>query len=452
MKTSLRRRLTVTHTLVAIFAVLLMAILASGLIARAFNDFSIRQARLISQNLAGPLGNYYVRTGSWEHLNERLLPRSGPALGPLLRRMVITDPNWRVVYDSNSQNLGATIPLRMRPQAARIQTPQGLVGYVLVPQPTSNLDDEETRFFRSVFFIVLVGIFTAGGGALLIALLVARHMTRPLRSLTEAARRLAAGERHQPLTPPADAELAELAAAFNTMAAELAKQEQLRRQMVADIAHELRTPISVLRLQVESLEDGIEPATPQSYAALGHEVDLLSRLVDDLRLLTLADSGKLALTVEPVDVQAAITRAAAAAGPRARRQGIELRVEPNGTLPPACADAQRLAQVLGNLVENALRYTPQGGSVTLRAHDGGNGNVLMEISDTGPGIAPADLPLIFDRFFRSDRARARETGGSGLGLAIVQRLVEAHGGRIDVESEPGRGSTFRISLPAMDRL
>jgi signal transduction histidine kinase len=282
----------------------------------------------------------------------------------------------------------------------------------------------------------------------------------PLRSLTLAARRLAAGERHEPLAMPKDTELAELAYAFNAMAAELARQEDLRRQMVADIAHELRTPLSVMRLQVESIEDGIVPASSESVGALGGQITLLGRLVDDLRLISLADAGQLSLSIRAVDAAQAIANAAAAAEARARQGGVTLSVQPSGPLPAALADPQRLAQVLGNLVENAIRYTPAGGRVTLSAttddqrltsaHQGGGRSsvVVFSVADTGPGIPEAEQAQIFDRFYRTDRARARETGGSGLGLAIVQRLVAAQGGSVSLQSRPGHGATFSVALPS----
>jgi signal transduction histidine kinase len=249
---------------------------------------------------------------------------------------------------------------------------------------------------------------------------------------------------------PRDPEFAELARAFNSMAAELARQEDLRRGMVADIAHELRTPLSVLHLKVESFEDGIETPNEQSLLALQGQIAILTRLVDDLRLLSLADAGQLSLSLQPVDARAAIEQAAHAAHDHARQRGVELRLAPANDLPPICADPQRLAQILGNLLENALRYTPPGGSVTLSAasaHD----SVTFAVSDTGPGIPTEDLPQIFNRFYRTDRARARETGGSGLGLAIVQRLVEAQNGTIDVTSAPGHGTTFRVALPTASK-
>jgi signal transduction histidine kinase len=282
------------------------------------------------------------------------------------------------------------------------------------------------------------------------------------------------------------------------MADELERQQLLRRQLVADIAHELRTPLSVLRVQIESLEDGIEQPTPATLASLSEEVGLLTRLVDDLRLLSLADAGQLSLSIGDVDATAAAERVVRMAAARARQQGIELRAELPDAPLTVVADPQRLAQVLGNLVENALRYTPSGGNVIVRvyadhrpmpsseakgptteprseqlavdqpgptltrspAHPltrlhrppsvvGSQPSfVVFEVADTGPGIPPDELPLIFERFYRADKTRARETGGSGLGLAIVQRLVEIQGGRIWASSAVGRGATFHVALPA----
>ncbi len=457
---SLRRRLTLTHTLVALLAVILVALLASQLIVRAYRDLSRQQAQLYSEGVSNYLGQYFVRNRGWRTAARDLQQIIRDQPFPDDRRIIVLNALDRVVFDSAGMlQAGERLPvlLRREPNAA-IQLGPRIVGRVFVPIDSDNQSAIEQDFIRNITRIVLVGSSVAGGVALLVALLVSGQVTKPLRELTQATRRLAAGEDHQPLVVPAKArgELAEVARAFNSMADKLAYQEALRRQLVADIAHELRTPLSVLRLQIESIEDGIEQPTPQVLASLSHEVGLLSRLIDDLRLLSLADAGQLSLTLEALDPQAVLERAAAAAVNRARQQGIELRVEPSGALPAIRADAQRLAQILGNLLENALRYTPKGGRVTLRAqlspvietsHPAPARLVLLEVADTGPGIASADLPQIFERFYRSDRARTRETGGSGLGLAIVQRLVEAQGGQVSVTSALGQGTTFYVALP-----
>lgn len=562
---SLRQRLTFTHTLIALAAVLIMALLSSALLARAYDQLSQRQALQARASLVGVFARLYLLNNqSWDGIgplvaacmdgadpqamydlteipDNRLHLLTCPP--PSTPRLIVSDAQGIILYDTIPgfnrliapglplpgllRNRDVTVPVRVpadvdparlraeRAERAERQQPDPppprasadmvTVGFVSVPAGLQFFNFTGDRVLINLLGIGLLGSLFAGGAAVLVAWLVSRSMTAPLQAFTRAARRLAAGERYEPLVPPTDMELAELAQAFNTMAAELERQEFLRRQLVADIAHELRTPLSVLQLQVESLEDGISQPTPETLNSLTHEVGLLTGLVNDLRLLSLADAGQLPMDMTAVDAREMLERAAAGAAPRARQQQIDLRIEPPPAhLPPVQADQQRLAQVLGNLVENALRYTPPGGRVRLRVRDEqagaaatpdsasnghtgqtrlwrigtrrlspastghtGNGSpkpnrtgtvqqpvlpdgtswLVFEVSDTGPGIAPEDLPYIFDRFYRADRARTREKGGSGLGLAIVQRLVEAQAGRVDVQSVVGRGTTFRVRLP-----
>jgi signal transduction histidine kinase len=445
---SLYRRLTVTHTLVALLAVLLVALLASGLIFRAYRELSavqsLRQSRAVAERLSRPLGQIFIANRGWEGAAAQIGPRLEES--GLEARLVLADAAGQVVYDSAGELTGGPLPPRIRLQGVPVSVRGRAVGSVAVLPAAEQQATAEREFARALATIAVIGSAAAVGLALVAAVIVARRLVRPLRQLTAGARRLAAGQAHEPVAIPQDAELAELARAFNAMAAELDRQEQLRRQMVADIAHELRTPLSVLRLQVESIEDGLTPASPQAVGALGGELDLLTRLVDDLRLLSLAEASQLSLVIQAVDPAEALAAVARAAEPRARQRGLALAVAPAPALPAVSADPQRLAQILGNLVENALRYTPSGGAVTLRAQPVAGG-VAFEVQDSGPGIPAADLPQIFERFYRADRARTRESGGSGLGLAIVQRLAAAQGGSVAVESEPGRGSTFRVTLP-----
>lgn len=456
MKT-LRGRLTLSHALVAVLAVLLVAVLAGRLIVVSYRALyqraSMQSTINIERSMSRLLADYYRSHGGWDTINQNMATRLETA--PLLenRRVVLADERQTVILDSDHLLEGQPLPrlMQRRSQPIKVNSRGPTVGYLVVTIDEAVADELTRQFLRTMTRMVIVGSIISSTIAVLVALLLARHLTRPLHSLTLAVQRLAAGERHEPLAIPADAELADLAHAFNRMASELANQEHLRRQFTADIAHELRTPLSVLRLQIESLEDGVEQLTPEVIVSLHDEVNLLARLVEDLRLLSLADAGQLTLAFETLDPYGALEHTAAAAAPRARQQGIDLRIEQNGNLPPVCADPQRLNQVLGNLVENALRYTPRGGLVTLRAH--GETSITpprmltFEVADTGPGIAPDALPYIFERFYRTDRARARETGGSGLGLAIVQRLVEAQGGQVHVNSTPGKGTTFRVILP-----
>ncbi len=449
MKT-LRRRLALTHALVALLAVFLVALLASGLIVRSYEDMVYQQNRVAREGLRVVLTQYYQRRGSWDNVGQ-FMDRTLTGR-PFLdtRRVVLVDTNRRILFDSAGILEGRRALPRHTRLGIPIQMDEQTVGVIAVLEDATEAGE---GFVRSITRMVLIGSGVGVSVAVLVAVLIARRVTRPLRSLTRAAHRLAAGERHEPLDMPDEVELADLSRSFNMMADELAHQEVLRRQFVADVAHELRTPLSVLRLQVEGLEDGVEAPTPELFASLREEVTLLTRLVEDLRLLSLADAGQLSLAVERLEVHQVLETAATAAAPRARQQGVDLHIRQNGNLPDIMADPQRIAQVLGNLLENAVRYTPQGGHIVLQAIStempGTNGPaVALDIADTGPGIAAENLSHIFDRFYRTDRARARETGGSGLGLAIVQRLVEAHGGQISVTSTPGKGTTFRVLLPA----
>jgi len=239
-------------------------------------------------------------------------------------------------------------------------------------------------------------------------------------------------------------EVGELARTFNNMAEELGQAEQLRRNLVADVAHELRTPMSNIQGFVESLQDGVMKADQRTLESMHEEVLLLSHLVDDLQELALTEAGQLKLDVQQLDLSEVARRAVAAARPRAEAKKVHLEAD----LPPSVVvrgDERRLAQVLGNLLANAINYTPAGGRVGISMASKG-GEVEIRVTDTGVGIPPDELPHIFERFYRVDKSRSRATGGVGLGLTIARRLVEAHGGRIAVQSEVGKGSTFVVTL------
>src|SRR6266545_3064510 len=368
---SLRSRLTFTHALVALVAVVIVAVLATGLIRAAFNRFA---PQTDADTLAAQIGERYQQWGAWDGVVERIRTarQSGQfdqtPLGRLFRnrRVQIVDSQGYLIFDSAGPAQRRFVPRIPGGTDSPVIVDGQQVGSVVVSGQRAILNQAERSFLGVVYLSVIGGSVLAALIALAVGLVITGRVTRPLRTLRDAAQRLAGGARHEPLPIPPDRELAELAISFNTMAAELEHQQHLRRQLVADIAHELRTPLSVLRLQLESLEDGIEQPTPATLASLSEEVGLLSRLVDDLRLLSLADAGQLSLAISDVDAGTAIERTVTTATARARQQGVELRAERPNTPLAVAADPQRLAQILGNLVENALRYTPAGGQVTLR--------------------------------------------------------------------------------------
>ncbi|MGE5620639.1 MAG: sensor histidine kinase [Sphingomonadaceae bacterium] len=321
----------------------------------------------------------------------------------------------------------------------------------MMRQMAGQAGTPESRFLEAVNR----SLWIAGGAALVVALalgsLISREITAPLKQLTLAARRVAAGDFGQRVELRSRDELASLAEAFNTMAAALARDEAQRKQFLSDVAHELKTPLSIIQGNLEGMIDGVVPTTPDRLASLREETLLLSRLVTDLRDLSLAEAGHLPLHREQVDLGGLIQGILAGVQAQAADRRIRLEAELPEDLPAVPADADRVGQVVRNLLSNALRYTPAGGTVRISARVAHPSPFLqVTVADTGPGIPPEDLPRVFDRFYRVDKSRTRGSGGSGLGLSVARQLVEAHGGRIWAESERGRGSSFHFTLPTAD--
>jgi two-component system sensor histidine kinase BaeS len=232
------------------------------------------------------------------------------------------------------------------------------------------------------------------------------------------------------------------------MAENLENTERLRRNMVADVAHELRTPLSNLRGYLEAISDGVVQPDETTIRSLSEEAATLSRLIDDLQELSLADAGELKLITQPEDIARLIREAVTTSQAKATAKGLTFTTDLPEELPEVNIDLHRIRQVLLNLLENAVAHTREGGRITVSARQR-DGQVYISVADTGEGIPPEDLPMIFERFYRVDKSRTRATGGSGLGLTIAKRLVEAHGGTIEVRSQPGRGSVFTFNLPAI---
>lgn len=275
-----------------------------------------------------------------------------------------------------------------------------------------------------------------------------RRVTRPVRAVAAAAGRVAGGDLSSRVEVRARDEIGALASSFNTMADALARNEHERRRLVADIAHELRNPLATLGGTLEAVSDGVLPLDVAVVGSLEGDVRLLQELVEDLSQLAAADAGHLRLLPEPVDVADLADEVAARYRPAADAAGVTLTVDRDAVTTPLVieADARRLRQVLANLVSNALRHTTAAGHVTVRLAPAGRG-ALVEVADDGEGIGAADLPYVFEAFYRADPARSRHTGGSGLGLAVVHRLVVAHGGLVKVTSQLGAGTTFTVELP-----
>ncbi|GAA4786709.1 HAMP domain-containing sensor histidine kinase [Streptomyces sanyensis] len=301
-------------------------------------------------------------------------------------------------------------------------------GFDLSPANTGRI-----AAVTALVLLVTVGVTTTVG----------LRLVHPLRALTRAARHPARPDIRVPVTTRDEIGL--LTAAFNDLSEHRARAEEQRKVMVSDIAHELRTPLSTIRGTLEAAQDGVIPADEQLNASLLEETLLLQHIIDDLQDLAAADAGTMRLHPEPLHAEDLLHQVVAGHRAHAEAAGIVLAVHVEGDTKVS-ADPLRLRQAVGNLVSNAVRHTSRGDRITLRARRGEHG-LLIEVSDTGAGISPADLPHVFERFWRAEKSRSRQTGGSGLGLAIVRKLVEAHGGTVSAASAPGRGTVFTLRLP-----
>lgn len=369
--------------------------------------------------------------------------------GPSEQRFPITlaDSQWRVVLPGPGVAAGSVVPQDQRADAEAVQVDGETVGWLISHPIDVRSDREAQRFLERVQWTLGVAAAAAAAIALSLGWMLARGLTRPLRDLTAATRDIANGDLERRVEVRSQDELGELAASFNRMSERLARSMDARRQMTADVAHDLRTPISVIVGHLDAIEDGVVPSA-EGLHVIRDEAGRLERLVQDLQVLALADAGALPMTRTRQPVQPLLEQAVAACLPLARAKdiGLELKAQPD--LPLVEVDAARISQVLDNLLENALRHTPRGGAVILRPGASGD-HIEIAVQDSGGGIDPQALERVFERFYRADSSRHRNGSGSGLGLAIARSIVEAHGGRIWADSADG-GAVFTFSLPAAD--
>lgn len=484
-------RLTLAFALVILVtagAVALMADLTAG---RALRYYLSYTDMLPNQVLVDRLAAYYRLQGTWagvEPFLEQASMMRGPMMGASHRsrqdvapdgplHFVLADADGRVVYDGLEGRPGRRMSRDEQTVAQEIAVDGETVGHLVVTVPIRStvLGPLEESFVRRLRRWLVIGALLAGGLGLLLVLVVSRSMTAPLQRLAEAARAVAGRDFGHRVEVDGSAEMAEVARAFNEMTLALQASEQQRQNMVADLAHELRSPLSVLQGNLRAILDDVYSLDKAEVARLYDETRLLSRLVDDLRELALADAGQLRLSLAPTDAAQVLGATVDSLAPVAELQAVDLQVEVPPDLPRVQADPDRLAQILRNLLINALRHTPAGGRVAVSAA-AVDGRIEFAVSDTGEGIAAEDLTHVFDRFWRADPARTRRpegsrfppsveargeapaeptgaaapegrwSSGTGLGLSIAQSLVEAQGGEIWAESTPGAGSTFRFCL------
>jgi signal transduction histidine kinase len=425
------------------------------------NNNAIRTARI--QSL---LSYYYLINGSWN--NSQDLVDQLYAMDEI--PITLTDPNEVVVAATDSTLLGKiyktstqSIPLSFtvinrlsQPSDSQPRLQNNLnappapgaseviYGYLYINYPSTTL---MTIFVSStVNRFLLWGAILAIAIALIFTFFFSQTISSPVRALTASARKLGKGDFSQRVKAKGKDELAELANTFNSMAANLERIETLRKNMVADVAHELRTPLSNVAGYLEAIRDEVVQPDKATISSLSEEVDLLTKLVEDLQELTLADAGELRLAKQPDDMINLIQQSVKAVQVKAKDKNLEVTAELPDELPIINIDYYRISEVLRNLVANAMIHTPSGGKVVVSVqHE--EKFIKVSVIDTGEGIPAEDLPNMFERFYRVNKSRARADGGSGLGLTITKRIVEAHGGTIGVKSELGKGSIFTFTLP-----
>lgn len=460
---SLYWKLTLAFVVVAFSATAMAAIFVRVTTNDSLAKFIIDQQR---STMIQSLSNYYAVHGSWdgveaswEVMQRQSIPTPNsteptkvPAPQPekpfpekFHRNLFgLANPDGVVIVSVDQESpVGTHLSPDNFSSSTVIEVNGKNVGSILTAKHISRFSPEEALFLERTNQALLLSIVTGLLVAIVIGIILARTLTLPLRELTQAAQNIAEGHLEQEVKVTSKDEIGQLAEAFNQMSQEVARVNASRRQMTADIAHDLRTPLTVIAGYIESMQDGVLQPTPERFDLIYKEIERLQNLVGDLRMLSQADAGDLTLHPQNIQPKMLLDQAAALFQHHAARQSVTISVNASPDLPEIQVDEARMMQVLDNLISNALRYTPENGKVIL----GGtvvDGKVELSVEDTGSGIDPQELPLIFDRFHRADKSRHTDEGESGLGLAIVKALIESQGGLVWAESEIGKGSTFKM--------
>ena len=467
MAHNLNFRLLAAFTFVIIVTVGSVFFLVYRTTHHEITQYGERLEDMQDRRMQTELSRYHQLVGSWEGV-QLVVVQWGNLYG---RRIILTDDEETVIADSAGSLVGGKlsedslggdaekVPIYAygkyggmffsgNPERTGDLLSPGAVGY-LHTLSGEYLDTNRTALqvtYQTIGKNFLRAGLVAIGIAIILTFILSRRILSPVKALTTAARQFGKGDFSRRVDYEGKGEIAELARSFNSMADNLEKNEQLRRNMVADVAHELRTPLSNLNGYLEAISDGLVKPDEATILSLHEEAASLSHLIAELQELSLADAGKLKMAARPEAISRLVQESVLAIQIKAANKGLTVSVELPEGLPPVAADAHRIKQVLNNLLDNAIAHTGKGGNIAVTARRQG-GYISVSVADTGEGIPPEDLPLVFERFYRVDKSRARATGGSGLGLTISKRIVEAHGGTIEVSSRLNQGSTFTFSLP-----
>lgn len=445
---SITTRLIIAFLVVSLVSVSLIAFLSRWNTNQEFNNFVFNRN---SSDLVSVLAEYYTVQGNWDGIDPSLfMPNNITVPNPEGRdpsvftladntgRVIVAGPGYHPGEIVSVDNLAAGIPISHNSK---------IIGTLLVGKNTFAVNPMEQHFIERTGRLLWYSAIRAAVLALILGILLAYNITRPIQELNNAIQTISQGKLGGQVLVRGRDELSKLASSFNKMSSDLERSNNARQQMTADIAHELRTPLSLIIGQAEAVHDGVLPPSIENFEIIREEADRLEKLVDDLRILSLADAGELSISLQPISPQKFMQEIASIYQVRLQEKHIFLDLDISSDLPKILIDPGRMTQVFMNVIDNAFRYTPGNGRIVLSAHQVDD-QVELAVQDSGSGVPDADLERIFDRLYRVDSSRQHEDGGSGLGLAIAKSIVEMHQGKIKATGSLGGGLKISILLPA----
>ncbi len=436
---SIRVKLLLAFILVVAIAGGAVAYIATRSTRNQFSQFVSREQAVRYEAQVRILAQYYQIKGGWQGVDE-IVEKVGKAYND---RIVLADSEGLIISDTGGDSDGEKVGDDLKENSVSVGIGNPPVGVLYFRSKRKS--SLQKAFLQSVNKSVIIGASAAGAVAILLGIIVSSRIIGPIRAITEASKEMEEGDLEQRVEVGSNDEIGELADSFNSMASNLSEQEKLRQNMVSDISHELRSPLSNIRGYLEGLKDGVLEPDKEVFDSLYQESRLLERLVEDLHDLSMAEAGRLDLDKQKVSLEDLINEAVDSVRKSAEKKDLDLKIDIRDSLV-AELDPERVGEVLRNLLSNAIRHSEEGKQVVVKARDEGE-DLVVSVEDSGEGIPEEDIPHVFDRFYRVDKSRNRSTGGSGLGLTIAREIVEAHGGEIWVESVEGEGSTFSLSLP-----
>lgn len=452
----MRIKLILAFSIVVIISVGSVVFVAQQSTEKAIHAVMGNDSPIDSETLIKELSNYYQVNQSWDDVQHFLLRTQESSNqedvggGKKIRNSIqiqLIDTSGVIVADTKVTSVGDKINLANVKSIVPVTLDGQTIGYLHLEgnQNAYSYGRQGQQLASKLNKAAVTAGIIAGGVALLLALIFTYHLVEPIQELTNAANKLGDGDLAQRVDVHGNDELATLGKTFNLMADSLQRAQETRKVLTADIAHELRTPLAIQRANLEAIQDGIYPPSNDILNIILEQNLMLSRLVNDLRLLAIADAGQLNLSISRIDFNSFISHVLERFKAQADNKKVRLEFEP-GQIPKINGDIGRLEQILNNLLSNAVRHTQKGGKISVKTTLAVN-FVNLEVKDNGPGIPQEDLPHIFNRFYRVDKSRNREDGGTGIGLAIAKKLAEAHGGDLIAANHPDGGAVFTLKLP-----